>query len=159
MTADVRDQMFAHALAELPHEACGMFSAPRHIGLIDYFHPMRNAAASARLFALDGQELLDLERAAEESGRELVGVMHSHTGTSAYPSPTDVQDSARFDPRGIFRHVIVSLRHGEPVLRCFTITGDEIIELPVVITDGDDDEQGDDGPVAIAAVMQLPTPE
>lgn len=148
--------MFAHALAERPHEACGMFSTREGVDLIDYFHPMRNAASSAKLFALDGQELLDLERSCDESGRELVGVMHSHTDTSAYPSPTDVRDSARFDPLGMFRHVIVSLRDGQPVLRCFTITGDDIVELPVVVTSGEDHEQDSGGSVAVAAVMRLP---
>ena len=155
ITPDVRDLMFAHALAELPLEACGMFSRHAASDLVDAFHPMRNAAESSTLFALDGQELLDLERAADNTGREVVGVMHSHTETSPYPSPTDVRDSGRFDPMGTYRHVIVSLRQGEPALRCFTITGEDIVELPVVVTSGDEDEYDSGGAAAVAAVVPI----
>lgn len=155
ITPQVRDEMFAHAIAELPNEACGMFSTRSGVALVDYFHPMRNTKASPTVFALDGQQMLDLERSVEESGRVLVGVMHSHTETSAYPSPTDVRDSAGFDPFGTFRQVIVSLRDAEPVLRCFTIDGEEITEVPVVVGDGDDDLQDEGGAVAVAAVMPL----
>lgn len=147
--------MFAHAIAGLPNEACGMFSGQGKGEIVDAFHPMRNAADSATLFALDGQELLDLERSIDTAGRSIVGVMHSHTTTSAYPSPTDVSDSARFDPSGLFHHMIVSLRDAEPSLRCYTILGDDINEVPVEIFDGEPDVHDDSG-TAVAAVMQLP---
>jgi proteasome lid subunit RPN8/RPN11 len=149
--------MFAHAIAEQPNEACGMFSTHAGVELIDYFHPMRNTKVSPTVFALDGQQMLDLERDIDGAGRILVGVMHSHTETTAYPSPTDVSDSAVFDPFGSFRHVIVSLRQAEPVLRCFTIDGEAIVELQVEVTSGDDDFQDEGGAVAVAAVMPLPS--
>lgn len=136
-----------------------MFSTHNSHDLVDYFHAMGNALASAKVFALDGQEMLDLERQVEGSGRSLIGVMHSHTETSAYPSPTDIRDSASFDPFGTFRHVIVSLRHAEPALRCFTIDGDVVTELPVVVTNGDDGIQDEGGAIAMAAVMPLTTAE
>ena len=149
--------MFAHALRTLPHESCGMFSTAEGVSLVDYFHPMKNAAESDKLFELGGQEMLDLERSCASTGRDLVGVMHSHTATSAYPSPTDIRDSGRFDPSGQLLHVIVSLRHAEPVLRCFTLAEGVVTELPVVVPDGDDQIHGDEGDVAVAAVMRLPT--
>ena len=61
----------------------------------------------------------------------LVGVMHSHTHTQAYPSPTDVADAARFDPLGTWVFVIVSLEHPDPELRAFRILDDAITEVPV----------------------------
>lgn len=154
LTPEVRNEMLAHAVAELPIEACGMFSVRTDSDLVDAFHPMRNAADSAVIFALDGQQMLDLERQVEAAGRTLIGVMHSHTETSPYPSPTDVHDVGRFDPFGAFRHVIVSLRDAEPVLRCFTIMGETITEVPVDVVDGSIDVH-DDG-AAVAAVMRLP---
>ena len=60
ITPQVRDEMFAHAIAELPNEACGMFSTQNGVALVDYFHPMRNAAESPTVFVLDGQEMLDV---------------------------------------------------------------------------------------------------
>ena len=95
ITTEVRDQMFAHAIAELPNEACGMFSVHDGLDLVDYFHGMRNTRASGTVFALDGQEMLDLERQVERAGRSLVGVMHSHTQTSAYPSLTNRLNATR----------------------------------------------------------------
>ena len=38
---------------------------------------------------------LRIERAAEAEGLEVIGVVHSHTHTDAYPSPTDVAQAAR----------------------------------------------------------------
>ena len=154
LTSEVRDEMFAHGLAALPNEACGMFSVANGVDLVDVFHPIRNAAESAMIFALDGAEMLDLERRVDSAGRSLVGVMHSHTHTSAYPSPTDVRDIARFDPFGAFRHVIVSLRDAEPVMRCFRITDEVISEEPVIIVDGDPTAHDQAG--AVSNVARLP---
>ena len=155
ITPQVRDEMFVHAIAEQPNEACGMFSTHGGVELVDYFHPMRNTKVSPTVFALDGQQMLDLERDVDDAGRKLIGVMHSHTETTAFPSPTDVHDSAGFDPFGTFRHVIVSLRQAEPVLRCFIIKGEIITELPVLVTSGEDEFQDEGGAVAVAAVMSL----
>jgi len=149
--------MLAHACRELPNEACGMFSAMPGLSLVDDFHPMLNAAASPSAYSLHGQEMLDLERNVDAAGRELVGVMHSHTDTSAYPSPTDVGDSGRFDPAGTYLHMIVSLRDAEPVVRCYRIENGAITEWPVVVTDGDDDSLDTGGAAAAAAVVRLPT--
>jgi proteasome lid subunit RPN8/RPN11 len=154
MAPEVRDEMFAHALAGLPDEACGMFSAHNGVELVDVFHPMRNAAASAMKFALDPQQMLDVEAEVDETGRSLVGVMHSHTHTSPYPSPTDVADIGRFDPFGTFSHVIVSLRDAEPVLRSFRIVGGVVTEEPVVVFGGEPVVHDQAG--AVAAVSRLP---
>jgi proteasome lid subunit RPN8/RPN11 len=156
LTAEVRDHLFAHALEGLPHEACGMLSVKNGSALADRFHSMRNAAESAMIFSLDPQEMVDIEQMADDAGRTLHGVMHSHTHTSAYPSPTDVSDITRFDPFGAFHHLIVSLRHAEPVMRSYAIVDGEIIEEPIVI-DGDEPVL-QDGAGAVAAVSQLPRP-
>ena len=89
-------------IAEIPNEACGMFSTQAGVELIDYFHPMRNTKVSPAVFALDGQQMLELERDVEDAGRVLIGVMHSHTETTAYPSPTGRARQRRVRP---VRHV------------------------------------------------------
>ena len=68
-------------------------------------------------------------RDAEERGDEIIGVWHSHTHTDAYPSPTDVRQAV--DPA--WWYVIVSLKHGEPVLRAFQIRSETITEVPVEV--------------------------
>ncbi len=104
--------------------------------LADRFFPMRNAAESRTIYLFDGREMLDVERIADEAGAVLVGVMHSHTHTPAYPSPTDVADAARFDPLGIWVFIIVSLEYPDPALRAFRILDGDITEVEVVVEDG-----------------------
>ena len=85
--------MLAHAVAGLPNEACGLFAGPLGTTDVDVFYPMTNTANSSQIYELDGSEMLDAEAAADGSGRQVLGVMHSHTHTTAYPSPTDVSFS------------------------------------------------------------------
>ena len=75
------------------------------------------------------KDMLRAMRAAEDAEVEIVGVWHSHTHTTAYPSPTDVRQAV--DPSWIY--VIVSLADAEPVLRAYRIVDGSIAELPVVV--------------------------
>ncbi len=139
LTAAVLREMVDHALACDPEEACGLFSGPPEGLLVDGFHPVANTAPLERrpfIYELDGQGMLDVERAADAAGRAVLGVMHSHTHTHAYPSPTDVADAARFDPFGAWVFVIVSLENPEPYLRAFRISGEEITEVSVAAEPG-----------------------
>ena len=134
MSARMHAEMVAHAVAGLPNEACGLFAGTFGSNRAQRFHPMRNAAESREIYLLDGVEMMAVERSADEAGLTVMGVMHSHTHTTNYPSPTDIADAARFDPFGMWRFVIVSLRHPEPSLRSFWILDGEVTEEPVTIT-------------------------
>lgn len=131
ISAPLFDAMVAHAFAGLPNEACGLFAGRFGSSTVERFYPMRNAAQSRKVYRLDGVEMMTVERDADESGLSVLGVMHSHTHTTNYPSPTDVHDAARFDPFGQWHFVIVSLRHAEPSLRCFRILDGHVSEEPV----------------------------
>ena len=132
ISGDVHAAMVSHALAGVPYEACGLFAGSvddqAEGPSVDRFFPMRNAAESRTLYLLDGHEHLDVENTIDEVGAVLVGVMHSHPHTQAYPSPTDVADAAPF---GIWVFVIVSLEHPDPELRAFRILEGAITEVPV----------------------------
>ncbi len=128
--------MIDRALTQAPKEACGLFTGAPGTLHVDDFHPMTNVAdldEAWKLYLLDGQEMLDVEAEADAAGRTVLGVMHSHTHTTAYPSPTDVADAARFDPFGAWIFVIVSLKHADPVLRAFRILNGDIAEVPVEV--------------------------
>lgn len=131
----MRDEMVAHALRSLPHEACGLFAAEKGTTDVHTFHPMANAAASSEIYQLDGQEMMRVEQRADDAGVQIVGVMHSHTHTTAYPSPTDVRDAGAFDPFGAWHYVIVSLKDAVPVMRSYRIIAEEIEEEPVLVSD------------------------
>jgi len=131
----VHAEMIGHAILGLPDEACGLFAGPSGGHGVERFFPMANAARSSQIYQLDGQEMMEVERTADDAGLCVMGVMHSHTHTSNYPSPTDVADAARFDPFGAWSFVIVSLKHADPSLRSFRILDGEITEESVVVGD------------------------
>ena len=110
--------MIGLALDGYPLEVCGLLAG---VGdRAELFYPCRNAAQSAKVYEIDGRDYMKADRDAEERGLELMGVMHSHTHTDAFPSPTDLDQA----PDPAWHYVIVSLREPEPVLRSFRIVGD-----------------------------------
>lgn len=122
-------EMAAHAYACYPEEACGLLvGSPEDRDTVTEFVPMRNAAASARIYELDPLEHLRAERAVEARGLEVIGVMHSHTHTEPYPSPTDVAQA----PDPTWHYVIVSLKRDEPDIRSYRIVDGAVREEPVV---------------------------
>jgi proteasome lid subunit RPN8/RPN11 len=132
----VHAEMIGHAILGLPDEACGLFAGAFGGDRVERFFSMRNAAASSQIYELDAQEMMDVERTADDAGIAVIGVMHSHTHTTNYPSPTDVADAARFDPFGAWRFIIVSLKHADPSLRSYHILDGEITEETVRIVSG-----------------------
>jgi proteasome lid subunit RPN8/RPN11 len=122
-------QMVGQAYDGLPDEACGLLSGPAGGNAITGFHPCRNTAESSRIYTIDPTEHLRIDRAVEDAGLEIVGVMHSHTHTDAYPSPTDVAQAP--DPG--WHYIIVSLRQAEPVARSYRIIDGKIGEESVVL--------------------------
>jgi proteasome lid subunit RPN8/RPN11 len=86
-------------------------------------------AQSSRTFEM-GIDQVKAERQIEEAGGEILAVVHSHTHTDAYPSPTDVEKSAIVPG---WRWVIVSLKHAEAVVRSYTIEDGTISEEEIVL--------------------------
>jgi [CysO sulfur-carrier protein]-S-L-cysteine hydrolase len=123
-------QMIAHAYDGLPMEACGLLLGHWGRNDVTRFVPCTNAEGSSRIYRIDDKEYLAVEREADDAGLAVVGVMHSHTHTEAYPSPTDVSIA---DPA--WSYVIVSLRQPEPVLRSYRIADGKIDEEPVALLD------------------------
>ena len=120
-------EMVGHAYDGLPDEACGLLAGPPGTDTATEFYPCRNAAESSRVYTVDPKDHLRADRDAEARGLEIIGVMHSHTHTDAYPSPTDIGQAP--DPG--WHYVIVSLRQEAPVLRSFRIADGEVTEEAV----------------------------
>lgn len=124
---DVVAELVGHAYDGLPDEACGLIAAPPGTADVVRFYPCRNAAASSRVYTIDPKDHLRADRDAEDRGLEIVGVVHSHTHTDAYPSPTDVAQA----PDPAWHYVIVSLRDVAPMVRSYRIVDGTIEEEPV----------------------------
>jgi len=134
LTAETHAAMVAHAYDGLPDESCGLMvgrlGRDGEPAVCDTFEPCANAAASSRIYSIAPKEFMRIERAADDAGADIVGVMHSHTHTEPYPSVTDVNQA----PDPAWHYVIVSLRDEAPMLRSYRIVDGGITEEPVVIS-------------------------
>jgi proteasome lid subunit RPN8/RPN11 len=127
LTGSTGAEMIAHAYDGLPEEACGLLAGDPLMSKVEVFYPCRNVAESSRIYTIDPKDHLRADRDAESRGIEIIGVMHSHTHTDPYPSPTDVEQA----PDPAWHYVIVSLRDEAPVLRSYAISAGQITEEPV----------------------------
>jgi proteasome lid subunit RPN8/RPN11 len=121
--------VIAHGYDDLPNEACGVLVGPLGTGKVMAVYRCRNDAASARVYSINGQDLLRADREAQTQGLEIIGVYHSHTHTEPYPSPTDVAQA----PDPDWHYLIVSFKDPEPVLRSYRIADGNVDEEPVVV--------------------------
>ena len=131
-------QIVAHVYDGLPLEACGLLvgrsDRPGSVKVAS-FVPCRNAAASAKRYSIGPDGWAAADRETDAGNGEVVGVVHSHTHTDAYPSPTDVDKGDNPFLAG-WHWVLVSLKHPEPVVRSYLIVEREIVEEEIELVDG-----------------------
>lgn len=124
MTERVVAQVLAESWRAYPEEACGLLLGPAgqgSSGTVRHFVPVQNAAASSRIFQLDPRGFMKAERFADDNELEVVGVMHSHTHTAAYPSSTDISEATKPLVPPTWHWLIVSLAWGLPEMRSFAV--------------------------------------
>ena len=133
LPATVLAELLSHLADGLPDEACGLLGGRLGAGddpcVVDAWYPSPNRASSSRVYTIDPKVHLQADRDAEDRGCELVGVVHSHTHSEPYPSPTDVAQA----PDPAWHYVIVSFRLGQPMVRSYRIFDGEILEEPVLV--------------------------
>jgi proteasome lid subunit RPN8/RPN11 len=135
ISTDAYDQMVAQALQGYPLEVCGLIAGPPAGGggpgdVAERYYPCTNIAESARVYTIDPKDHLRAEIDADDRDLEINGVVHSHTHSEAYPSPTDV--AAAPDPS--WHYVIITLKREVPHARSYRIVDGEISEEPISIT-------------------------
>jgi proteasome lid subunit RPN8/RPN11 len=125
-------EVIAHAWDGAPDEACGLLVGRGD--RVEVFVPCRNADRSSRTFSIgpDGWRAADeVIDARPREGLAVIGVVHSHTHTEAYPSPTDVEKASNPMLAG-WHWVLVSLRPPAPVVRSYLVEDGNIVEEPIV---------------------------
>ncbi|WP_040832649.1 MULTISPECIES: Mov34/MPN/PAD-1 family protein [Nocardia] len=128
--ADLVDAMVAHARADHPDEACGIIAGPEGSDRPERFVAMINAERSPTFYRFDSGEQLRVWREMDDRDEEAVVVYHSHTGTEAYPSRTDISYAS--EPNA--HYVLISTRDPEQhELRSYRILEGEVTEEPVRI--------------------------
>jgi [CysO sulfur-carrier protein]-S-L-cysteine hydrolase len=127
MPAAEHARMIGHLYDGYPLEACGLLVGRGN--RVTRYEPCDNVAASARIYTIDPRQHLRIERRADDDGLEVIGVVHSHTHSEPYPSPTDVE--AAPDPS--WHYVIVSLKRSAPEVRSYRIVDGAIAEEPIAV--------------------------
>ena len=116
----VLDEIVAHARADAPQECCGLLLGSE--GEIEERVAAANLRRSAVAFLVDPADHFAAIRTARARGRAVIGAYHSHPGSPAVPSPTDIAEAN--DPA--FVHVIVSLAASEADVRAYRIRGGQV---------------------------------
>jgi [CysO sulfur-carrier protein]-S-L-cysteine hydrolase len=128
ISREMIDDLVAHARANAPIECCGMIGGVN--GRATTIYRARNAEASPLRYSLDPQDQFRIMSEIEKGEEELIAIYHSHTGSPAYPSQTDV--NLAFYPDAVY--VIVSLEDpDEPSIRAFWIKEGEVDEAELVV--------------------------
>lgn len=129
ISGTVLQQIGAHAISCYPEEACGLLVGMSATDTVFEFHSCVNVARSARVYTLDPLQHLRIERDAENRGLDVIGVIHSHTHTEAFPSSTDIAQA----PDPTWHYMIVTLMRGVSEPRSFRIVNGQVIEEEVAL--------------------------
>lgn len=122
--AEQVDEIIAHSLAEAPDECCGIIAAKD--GRATSVERARNTFGSPLRYEIHPQDQFRIMTSIEERGEELAAIYHSHTGSAAVPSQTDINLAENWpDPL----YVICSVQDpSAPIVRAFAIRDGDVTE-------------------------------
>ena len=121
------DELIAHARDDAPNECCGMLALGD--GRLTAYFRARNEFASPQRFRIESSDQIRIYNEILARDEE-PAIFHSHPNTEARPSQTDI-NLARDWPGSPW--VICSLAEAEPVVRAFTIDGNGVEEVELVV--------------------------
>jgi proteasome lid subunit RPN8/RPN11 len=130
ISAALRAEILAHARADHPDEACGVIAGPAGSDRPERLIAMLNAERSPTFYRFDSMEQLRVWQEMDDRGEEPVVIYHSHTGTEAYPSRTDI--SYAMEPTA--HYILVSTREpDQDEFRSFRIADGQVAEEDVTV--------------------------
>lgn len=133
ITAAVAAQLMAHALTELPNEACALLSGSLELHAATRLHPARNSEASPLRYNVHPEDLVRITYAIEDAGEDLVGIFHSHTRSPAVPSATDRRTAQYPDVFYLLATLADPAASPARALRAWRIHGGQAFEVPLHI--------------------------
>ena len=120
LTTEMRDQLVAHAKAELPNECCGYITGQN--GVCKTLYKMTNIEASPTYFEFDPKEQFQVVKSARKVNEVPVVVYHSHPGSPARLSERDLE--LLNDPE--MTYLIISLQGNSTDLKAYRIIDEQI---------------------------------
>ena len=134
-------RIYDHCDQAYPDEACGILAGRDRN--VEKIYEMTNAKPSPSYYEMDPAEQLRVMKEIRQTGMELVGIYHSHTSSSAYPSNTDVKQA--YFPETLYPNypgavylIVTLMDRKNPGARGFTIEENAIAEVPVTVHPGAD---------------------
>jgi proteasome lid subunit RPN8/RPN11 len=147
ISAELLDELVAHALADPGNEVCGVVAVQDagtdaeqpasgegegegHARAVRVLRAT-NIHHSPLKFEIDPKELLGLYLGIEAEGQALGAIYHSHVRSRPYPSQTDINFAASWP--GV-EWIIVGLAAGaEPEVRSYLIEDGSVREVPLEV--------------------------
>jgi proteasome lid subunit RPN8/RPN11 len=122
-----REEIIAHARAELPNECVGLLAGVREggMGRVVTRYPLVNEAASPIEYLSQAQSMFAADRAMRQAGLDLLAIYHSHPASAPIPSRKDLERS--YSPDVV--NFIISLKDNSPLLRGWWLTERQYREL------------------------------
>jgi len=124
----LREEIITHALAEQPHECCGLFAGAQEV--VQRYIPLVNELASPVAYSAEPGSLFRAFKSMRAAGQELIAVVHSHPRTAAVPSMRDLKEWHYPDTVML----IVSLE-AEPVIMAWRIVNGKILNCSIIDTE------------------------
>ncbi len=149
LTREQFERIVAQGLEGKPLEICGLLAGAAHppiegvaVTHVELVYPIESDDKSPLTYTLNATGYLRAVKDIEARDLQVVGIYHTHPGTPAYPSQTDVARAHWGDTDDLlfpdYSYLIVSLRepaHPEP--HSFKIKGrripDDVVEEPVAV--------------------------
>jgi proteasome lid subunit RPN8/RPN11 len=125
--AQLVEEMFAQARAELPNECCGLLAGPigpDGVGRVVCRYALKNAAASPVEYLSDPLDMFAADRDMRRLGIDILAVYHSHPTSEPLPSKADRERNYSSE----IVNLIISLKSGSPVMRGWWLTADTATE-------------------------------
>ncbi len=85
-----KEELITYFKSKIPYEACGLLASEKNNG-INIFYPIPNISSYPKKhFKFDPQIYIQSLHDIENKNLHLIGVIHSHPTTNAFPSKMDV---------------------------------------------------------------------